>query len=424
MITKSIVSRISKPIVSGVAGNWWGNLGVDFGNNFLAMQFQNNKYVKNNQQKSLAGTGFTSIHPDDINSFDKSGILDTFGADVPARNNSGLLGAPASATNLNRYSGNDPSWTGGGTTPPIVDTDVTFDGIRGVSATFDENSDSGYGGSRATGSNFPVSAGIEYTASYVLKLSRVLTGSERLQVYITGSYGGWSKVFNSSSDYTTPTEISISDTVPVSGDIYFTIFVHTAPLSSPVTVSIGHRQFEAGAFATSPIITSGAAKLRTGARDAISGLALDTGIDFACVVDIQDTGSGSIRLFEFNDGTDNNKIMIYHNSGNVWLQVKSGGSITADVNLGAWVIGLQAFVFSVGADYLKASIVGQAAVTDSAVTLPVTTTANFLGAGRVNTENVNGAMLEQYHRAGDTVNDTSFAEFETLAQARLTANGG
>ena len=314
---------------------------------------------------------------------DSAGIWQEFAANVPRITDKGLL-IEEERTNINPYSENNPSWTGGGTTPPIVDTDVTFDGIRGVSVTFDENSDSGYGGSRATHFGFPVSAGIEYTASYVLKLSRVLTGSERLQVYITGISGGWSNVVNSNTDYTASKEISISDTPHLTGYVYFTIFVHTAPLSSPVTVNIGRRQFEEGASATSYIKTTGAAVTRAADDIAFSDIGwLKQGAGtFLMELLLNDPETYQRQMLLAGTDLDNRAINLLteNSTGKANIHVRNGGTTQADILSTAINDGLaHKFAVAYADNDVIGALDGALTAQDTSATIP---TASQLVLGR------------------------------------------
>jgi hypothetical protein len=234
-------------------------------------------------------------------------------------------------TNLNPYSEENSQWTGQGTAPPTVDADVTFDNIRGVSTTFTTGSVVGYAGSRGThqtGNKFPIVNGTTYTASVMVKTSRMLTAGEGIRVYVTGAYGDWAIDITSADDYTTPIRKEATAVATATGDDYFVVYPNTGPITSDLIVYIGQMQFEAGAKATSYIPTTGAAATR--AADVCSTTDVSWARSTSGTFYVESkrstvlTGQANYR-FALSDGSANNLIAIYSSNASSLFNYKKAG---------------------------------------------------------------------------------------------------
>lgn len=268
-----------------------------------------------------------------------SGQSVSFGTNQARITDQGMLIEPA-ATNINQYSADHPHMTGYGSTPPAIGHDVMFDGLQGVSISFDQNSNSGFGGSRATHQTLPfaIMEGTEYTASYQLKLSRQLLVGEVIQIFIAGGYSNWGFQVNAYKDFTIAKPVQVSHLVASGGasNVHFVVFAVTS-MQAPVTVYMGNRQFETGSKATSHIPTSGSSATRSADlvradKVALSLATMTQGI--LCLdITIPDTTSAPARLMEISDGTQNNVVSVYINSsGHLNTQCSRAGVQTHDVS--------------------------------------------------------------------------------------------
>lgn len=240
------------------------------------------------------------------------GTLQSFSSGQPRITDLGFL-AEEGRTNLCPYSANDPGLTAAGTTPPTINNDVTVDGIRCVAVTLPTGA-GGYGDSRATGTGFVLSA-VPYTQSCVVKLSRPLTGSEAVLVYVTGN----TAIAGANLTSSTPNGVffPVSGTATAAAGVHFFAIIPVGTLTSPITIWVGRRQIEAGSFALSHVPTSGAAAPR--AADNLSApYVLPSGDhDIAVRWKNDRTPPQTIRLIEMHDGTDNNRVYVTQNSSGV-----------------------------------------------------------------------------------------------------------
>jgi hypothetical protein len=143
-----------------------------------------------------------------------------------------------------------------------------------------------------------------------------------------------------------------------------------------------------------------------------------TGIELGIVADMQDLGSGSVKLCELNDGTANNRVSLEYSGGDLVANVFSGGASQANLTLGTWPSGVGAFYISAGLNYVKAGIVGQTAQSDLSALFPTMTNINFFGSGIDANDNMLGRGKEVYFRTGFLPNNTTNAEMLTLLTAR------
>lgn len=172
-------------------------------------------------------------------------VTDFEGLIRPVKQNEARFEGARRVENLNPKSEADSGWTAGGTTPPTVNTSVSYGGKTAVSVTLPTGVN-GYSASRATGSNFSVKLNSKYITSYQIAADRALTGSESVTVYITGVVGMNTVTFSTSKQLTTNWvryASSVSTNSSGDGTDYFTVFP-ASNLSTPITIYFTERQVE------------------------------------------------------------------------------------------------------------------------------------------------------------------------------------
>ncbi len=172
-------------------------------------------------------------------------VTDFEGRIIPVKQNEARFDGARRVENLNPKSESDSGWTAGGTTPPTVNTSVSFGGKMAVSATFPTGVN-GYAASRAIGSNFPVKLNSRYISNYMIAADRALTGSESITVYVTGIVGLSSVTFSTSKQLTTAWAryaSGVSTNGVGDGNDYFTV-MPGSNLSTPITIYLSERQIE------------------------------------------------------------------------------------------------------------------------------------------------------------------------------------
>lgn len=118
---------------------------------------------------------------------------------------------------------------------------------------------------------------------------------------------------------------------------------HNNGVAIDVTLRLGLPQMEQGAFATSVIRTTGAAATRAADQVTISTLGSwfnpnegTVMMEFMTAPGIAASGGQRIRLFEFNDGTSNNRIHVARNTTDATMRyiVTVAGASVADITIG------------------------------------------------------------------------------------------
>jgi hypothetical protein len=173
----------------------------------------------------------------------------------------GLLVEPAATNLLNQSRMNTGTVGGRGTTPPTITSPVLFDGELCARATFDQNSDTLFAGSRLAqdgAANDATFTATTQTYSLYLGLDRGLVGSERIRYYWTGSDASPLidiTAVNSAQFVGKLVRLSVTATHAGSGPIYPVVYVHE-PLSSELNVYVTKGQAEVGSVASSWIETT------------------------------------------------------------------------------------------------------------------------------------------------------------------------
>lgn len=156
-----------------------------------------------------------------------------------------------SATNLQPQSETSGGWVAAGSTPPGVTPVPEINGVSAVRIDFLPGMSGGYAGCRAgrtqAGYSFPIQAGVSYANSLFVMLSRPLTGSESVQIYCTGTYGGAGvgiNQLNSSAYVGLFSRVLLPASVMgLSGTNAFVIYL-SGPVNSPLSVFLTRMQAE------------------------------------------------------------------------------------------------------------------------------------------------------------------------------------
>ncbi len=156
-----------------------------------------------------------------------------------------------SATNLQPQSETSGGWVAAGSTPPGVTPVPEINGVSAVRIDFLPGMSGGYAGCRAgrtqAGYSFPIKAGVSYANSLFVMLSRPLTGSESVQIYCTGTYGGAGvgiNQLNSSAYVGLFSRVLLPASVMgLSGTNAFVIYL-SGPVNSPLSVFLTRMQAE------------------------------------------------------------------------------------------------------------------------------------------------------------------------------------
>lgn len=156
-----------------------------------------------------------------------------------------------SATNLQPQSETSGGWVAAGSTPPGVTPVPEINGVSAVRIDFLPGMSGGYAGCRAgrtqAGYSFPIQAGVSYANSLFVMLSRPLTGSESVQIYCTGTYGGPGVGINQLNSSTYVGSFSRvllpASVMGLSGANAFVIYL-SGPVNSPLSVFLTRMQVE------------------------------------------------------------------------------------------------------------------------------------------------------------------------------------
>jgi hypothetical protein len=160
----------------------------------------------------------------------------------PISNEARFMGARR-VQNLVPRSEADTGWIAAGTSPPTVSTSVSYNGLTATATTFPIISGGTYFVSRGTGSSTTELLGHAYIWRSAIAFSRVLTGSESITVYVTGSAAIGGVAFNAANTSTSWVNFASAPVAAIfGGNMYFTVFATTT--TSPVTVYLSQRQIE------------------------------------------------------------------------------------------------------------------------------------------------------------------------------------
>lgn len=326
--------------------------------------------------------------------FDSAGVMQIAAANEPRIDYNpstlalrGLLIEEA-RTNLLWQSQCDLYCNANGTTPPTKTDSVTHLGVSCTSALFTAAMTStGYSGCRLDrNTNSPesraeITAGVQYTYSLYIALSRPLVGSESITYYWTGVSGSPTVVVinaANSADYVGAFVRCVITHTPASSGANFPVIYLSGAMSSDLTVYVTRGGCEAGAFATSYIPTTSAAVTRAVDVAVVSDLtrigynALE-GTLYVEGYTAPGIGASSVNLVSLNDGTANELIALRHVTGGTThdYTVVDGGVAQVDT-AGTAVTALSAIKAAIAwkANDFAQSVNGGAAQTDASGTLP------------------------------------------------------
>jgi len=253
----------------------------------------------------------------------------------------GLL-VEGEATNQLSFSACDQHVGGRGTTPPIVESQVTFDGVSCSKATFTPDSQILFAGSRIAqdgashDANFTATT---HTYSLYIGLSRELIGSEALRHYWTGSDATPLvdiSAANSRQFAGKLVRLSVTMTHMESGLICPVMYLFS-PLASDVDVYVAKGQVEQGAVATSWIETSAFPVTRATAAPTLvqgpgstvfPGVSNAHDLTFALAWEGVPIGTGTERALlnvqaqdDYGVSGNNRAYLFYHTDGSLILGV-------------------------------------------------------------------------------------------------------
>ena len=147
-----------------------------------------------------------------------------------------------------------------------------------------------------------------------------------------------------------------------------------------------------GSFPVAPIITTSAFATVNGNQQVIDLTGrLGTGVAGFVQVNVLDPGSNYVRVFEFNDGTSNNKFTLGYSTAALSIEVWNGGIFQQNINLaGAWSQGVQTIAFAAQGNFIQARKVGQSANTAIAavVSWPSMSSLAIGGSGYSASQNI------------------------------------
>ncbi len=191
-------------------------------------------------------------------------------------------------------------------------------------------------------------------------------------------------------------------------------------LTCTVSGSLIYAQVEKGSFATPPIVSGGTPATRPGNLDAVSGLSLNTGLEFCIIADIKEPGSNYKRILQFDDGTSLNRVLLFYVVGNLKLAVTTNNILQVNINLGPWQQGLVGISGSVGTNFAHAEISGGAVVAPitTGVLYPTMTKVSPGGNSYDVTENIYDRTPELYWRTDVTPSTLRTAELSRFVAQR------
>jgi hypothetical protein len=195
--------------------------------------------------------------------------------------------------------------------------------------------------------------GTAYTASvYVKRVAGSTSNLSNLGQYIRYnlSPSGQTDITTALATLNGPTDALINSRFTTTGTTtgtlsgvagVFVLFSHSSGVAVDITLRLGLPQVEAGAFATSPILTSGTSATRSADIATITGTAFSGWYDQAQGT-VYHRGSSAIQanFFSLDDVTVNNRItsyMIMATAPRLW--VSTGGVAQADITSSAITAG-------------------------------------------------------------------------------------
>lgn len=174
-------------------------------------------------------------------------VTDFEGLIRPVKNGEARFEGARRVENLNPKSEADSGWTGAGSSPPTVQTSVTYKGKTAVSTTLPAGVNS-YAQSRGVGSAFSIKLGSTYRTRFMIAADRALTAGEAITVYITGIVGMSGVTFSTSRQLTSDWVTYASDTSGVNavndGPDAFWVIPAGVALTAPITIYLTERQVE------------------------------------------------------------------------------------------------------------------------------------------------------------------------------------
>lgn len=382
----------------------FGRAGINFGRmgavrpywalagSSLDLDFVNARGWQDGAGQKAASDFLTTTRASNAYADNSAGVWSLFGSGVPRITNKGMLveesrtnsirnnsmqGASAPSTLptnwflTNAGSGLTRTVVGVGTENGIDYIDVRYSGTTSAQVDIAIRPE-------ATTTQVPAVNGQSWTSSVFLSLSGANPFSvQKLYVNEMDGAGAQINAYNSDVVFGTSSmrRNSVTGTfVSVSAAYAFFTTIFRIPTSTAVdfTLRIGWPQLELGSFATSPIRTTSAAATR--AADAITTARSGTASGTIIIQGRTAPGVGSSNqaLWQWDDGTSNNRMVLYRdNTGDLIYEVTAGGVTQAYFDLGA-VASDTAFkvAASWATDAFDVALNGTAASSDTSGTVP------------------------------------------------------
>lgn len=190
----------------------------------------------------------------------------------------------------------------------------------------------------------------------------------------------------------TPVRFSGTTTIANASTAYIQpkiVFGWSSGVAVDFTLRLAAPQYELGAFATPPILTTSAAATVNGNQQVIDLTGkLGSGVAGVVQVNVLDAvGRNFTRLMEINDGGGTNRITLTYVNGNVQMYVATANAAQAALDAAAWTGGIQTFAFAVGPNFAQFRKVGVGALTaDNSVSYPVMTQLVLGGAAAASSQ--------------------------------------
>lgn len=317
-------------------------------------------FTKTGVPAGLGPFTFTDTHAQTIYAPNAAGVYAPFTANTLVRTDLGLQTVPT-RTNLAFNSQDFSGWTLVSGTTVVVDDIVAPDGTTTADRVVADGFAVNQGVNRVidTGSTI---ASKTFTGSFFIYSATAFTGTVRIR-----GNGATQEAENFSVSVPANQWTRISGTKTFTGaadgNSVFFGFIGDFGLSIARTYWLWQGQYELGAFASAPILTTGSAVTINGNQQVISSLGtqLATGVAGLVQINPMDVTTGG-QPFQINDGTAYNRLFVGLSAGALSLVLQTGGVSQATLALGtATANAVCTIAFVATNNYVMGRAVGQAA---------------------------------------------------------------
>jgi len=210
----------------------------------------------------------------------------------------------------------------------------------------------------------------------------------------------WAKTNDGSSKTLTIGDDAVgSGTMNVTGSWQRFTFTYTTASTSgklqiagpSCDVSIWQAQYELGAFASPPIVTTSASATVNGNQQVIDLTGrLGTGVAGLVQVNLLGAMNDLERICSFTDGTTSNRLDVYRNGANLVAEMVAATVSQGSVNIVAFPApGVFTVAFSFGPNFITGRIVGGSNPTpDTVATFPALSQVALAGLGTTSSRNI------------------------------------